>query len=105
MQKKRERIVSMTLDPAKPRPLTRKQAAELEGIKAELANVRAVADSAKEAANRATQLEAENKLLATKLEDAKKGIVRARKPIQANINAPAGEGPPPAAAPAGPPRE
>ena len=36
-------------------------------------------------------------------EDAKKGIVRARKPVQANINAPAGEGPPPAAA--APPRE
>ena len=30
-------------------------------------------------------------------EDAKKGIIRARKPVQANINAPAGEGPPPAA--------
>src|SRR5262245_18947260 len=35
-------------------------------------------------------------------EDLKKGIVRARKPIQANINAPAGENGP---APAGPPRE
>ena len=31
-------------------------------------------------------------------EDAKKGIIRARKPVQANINAPAGEGGPPPAA-------
>jgi uncharacterized protein (DUF4415 family) len=32
MQKKKERIVSMTLDPAKPKPLTRKQTAELAAL-------------------------------------------------------------------------